>query len=877
MRNAPYLLCLSVTFGLTFGCRASSDNESDQLVVDENELALLEDEGAPEVSVIDASVTRQDSTTDQLRADLQELSLIEQRKAYLREQYIARARDLMSDLRLEEALVQAAQAAELDEDNLEAKNLVAEINTLMGRPAGEIETVAAVLERDHAVRVQQLRADAAEALRKGKGNLAKGEYDKAIAELTIAVNHVKWAPYSIDWEGVDREAQNLLERAKHDRDTAEENERQAKRQAAYNQLKSEQQAERNRDALIVANMLDRAIDAFQVQNYDLAIDYADQALLNSPHETRAMELREASFRAGRQKARADYVEDRRETFATWKEEIAELRVPWTDVITVPNSERWAEITERRGGRAGLDLSLSVDPSVLELQERLDNQLVPALVIEESESLDEVMSTVRAITGLPIVVHAAAENAAVDNSVIYTINFTNKLTATQVFDLVADQSGEEVTWTIRDDAVIFTTKEKARDKPIIKNHDVQDLVFGLTDFLGPRIDRIRLLDDLEDEDGGGPFGAVSDRIKMIEEDDLSTLIQENVAVGTWEDEGIFIDVGAGYILVVHTPEVQEQVHSFLEDLRSSAGSLVTIESKFITVSDNWLQELGVDFRGLDNATLPDVTNGLEDMSSLGLDNGGTGSAGQNAAGAPSAGAFFDDGGDGAFLATTQNFFGSALGNAVSNVGGLTFQLTFLDDLQVSAILRAVEKSQHLELVNSQVLSVHNTQRAYVAVINQQAFIQDFDVEVAQFQAVADPQVNVLTEGVVLDVRPIIQHDRKYLTLEIQPTVANVVNLRNFASTLGGITQPVEFQLPELEVQSVFTTAVIPDGGSILLGGLSRIRNIERRAEVPWFAKIPIVGFLFKEEGYSDEKESLKILIKATITDIRGEVEKHGAGN
>src|SRR6185436_18824066 len=130
------------------------------------------------------------------------------------------------------------------------------------------------------------------------------------------------------------------------------------------------------------------------------------------------------------------------------------------------------------------------------------------------------------------------------------------------------------------------------------------------------------------------------------------------------------------------------------------------------------------------------------------------------------------------------------------------------------------------------------------------IQDFDVEVAQFEAVADPQINILTEGVVLDVRPTIHHDRKYLTLEIQPTVAKVVNLRNFSSTLGGNTSPVEFQLPELQVQSVFTTAVIPDGASILLGGLSNIRNIERRAEVPWLAKLPIVGFLLKNEGYSE---------------------------
>ena len=870
MRKSPYLFCLFLSLGLA-ACQGSHNASNETLDSSTTETIELDDELGEMPTAASATLRQDDDIARTLRQDADDLTLTQQRQRFLRDQYMANARELMEQLRLEDALMQAVLAVEIDKDSLDAKNLVAEINTLLGNPDGEVETVAAELASRHQILVQQMRADAAQALADGKVHLARDEYNQAIAELTIATNFVKWAPFNIDWQGIDAEAAALLERALTSRDVAEQQAREAQRREAYEQLQAEAAAERQRKEMVVANMMERAIESFANGKYDEAMDYADQALRKDPHAKRAEEIRHAAFVAGRDQHKVDYIEERREQFALWKEEIAQLRIPWTDVITVPDADRWAEITGLRSGRPGLDLSQSVDPGEVALRAELNSTMVPALVVEESESLSEVMDIVRTITNLPIVVHGAAENAAVDEGVIYSINLTNQLTARQVFDLIADYSGEEVTWTIRNDAVIFTTREKARDKPIIVNHDVQDLVFGLTDFLGPRIDRIRLLDELEDDDGGGPFGTVSERVKMIEEDDLSTLIQENVAVGTWEDEGIFIDVGTGYILVVHTPEVQAQVRAFLEDLRRSSGSLVTIESKFITVADNWLQELGVDFRGLDNASLPDVTNGLEDMSSLGLDNGGTGSAGQNAAGNPSAGAFFNDGQDGVFLGTTQHFFGEALGNAVSTAGGLTFQLTFLDDLQVSAILRAVEKQQELELVNNQVLSVHNTQRAYVAVINQQAFIQDFDVEVAQFQAVADPQINVLTEGVVLDVRPIIQHDRKYLTLEIQPTVANVVNLRDFSSTLGGNTSPVEFQLPELEVQSVFTTAVIPDGGSILLGGLSKVRNIERRAEVPWFARIPVVGFLFKEEGYSDEKESLKILIRATITDVRGEID------
>ena len=45
------------------------------------------------------------------------------------------------------------------------------------------------------------------------------------------------------------------------------------------------------------------------------------------------------------------------------------------------------------------------------------------------------------------------------------------------------------------------------------------------------------------------------------------------------------------------------------------------------------------------------------------------------------------------------------------------------------------------------------RNHIYVGRQFAYVQDFDVEVAQFAAAADPQIGVLTEGAVLDVRVI----------------------------------------------------------------------------------------------------------------------------
>jgi len=806
-----------------------------------------------------------------LAEEREQLTLREQRKQFLVQEHIAKAREFRGRLRNEDARNELLAARQLDGDNPEVKRLLAEVDALLGIPGAEVTTVTEGIARDYELKTQQLREDASENLRKGKLMLARGDYDSAIAEFTICLNRVRWAPYSIDWQGVDEEAQMLLTRAKADRDSAAEAERLADQRRAYEELQAQQSAEIVRDKVLVANILDQAIDSFNAGKYDQAMDFADQALRKDPHNTKAADLRDNAFKAGRDKVSRDYVARKAEQYKKWQEQLHELRIPWNDVVTMPDQDHWRKITELRGSRRGLDLAAMIPESERELRSKLKNTTVRMQPVEDEESLRLVMDYIRVITGLPIVVDPAAENAVLDEGILFTFSFENPLSVEQILNLITDRAGEEVTWTIRHDAVLVTTKEKARGAPIVFHHDVQDLIFGLTDFMGPRIDRIRLLDELEDDDGGGPFGGIGERPQLINPDDLATMIQENVAVGTWED-GPTIESYEGHIIIVHTPEVQQQVQAFLEDLRRFSSSLVTIESKFMSVGDNWLQEIGVDFRGLESNPLTDVTNGLEDMASRGLDNNGTGSAGSNAAGAPSSGVFYDDGADGDFRLRTENFFGAALGSSLTNIGGLTSQITYLDDLNLQMILRAVEKSQKFELINDQVLSVHNTQRAYVTVINQRAYIQDFDVEVAQFQAVADPQVNVLTEGVVLDVRPTIHQSRKYLTLEVQPTVANIVSVREYSSTLGGNTSPVTFELPELEVQSVFTTAVIPDGGSILLGGLSNIRNIERRAEVPWVANIPVVGFFFKSEGYNDEKESLMILIRAQITDIREEVKR-----
>ncbi|MFO0418334.1 MAG: hypothetical protein ACK53T_02895 [Planctomycetota bacterium] len=166
-----------------------------------------------------------------------------------------------------------------------------------------------------------------------------------------------------------------------------------------------------------------------------------------------------------------------------------------------------------------------------------------------------------------------------------------------------------------------------------------------------------------------------------------------------------------------------------------------------------------------------------------------------------------------------------------------------------------------------LSIVNRGRGHVAVTNQTTYVRDFDVEVAQAAFIADPKVDVVQDGLVLDVQPTILNDRKYIILNLNPTVAELERpIRTFTTSLAGSTLPVTLQLPNLTVTNFATTVTVPDGGTVLMGGLRQVLNKERRAGIPLLERLPLIGLLFKQEGTADESRSLMVMVRAQITDI-----------
>ncbi|NBO92231.1 MAG: hypothetical protein EBV06_07940, partial [Planctomycetia bacterium] len=70
----------------------------------------------------------------------------------------------------------------------------------------------------------------------------------------------------------------------------------------------------------------------------------------------------------------------------------------------------------------------------------------------------------------------------------------------------------------------------------------------------------------------------------------------------------------------------------------------------------------------------------------------------------------------------------------------------------------------------------------------------------------------------------------------------------------------------------TEVRIPDGGTVVLGGLKRMSEARTEFGPPVLSKIPYVNRLFKNVGYGKETESLLIMITARIIVLAEEQER-----
>ncbi|GAB4156854.1 MAG: general secretion pathway protein GspD [Planctomycetota bacterium] len=855
----PRLLAASLTAALFAGVSCSTSGNS----------SSAPDDGAP-VTARNETGEAPQPTAEALRAQEPQgpPSIDRQRRDALVAKYLEDGETLRAQGKLEAALLQLLKAKDLQPANDRVLAMIAAVQAELGQPVGTALDYGRQMQQRHEIAAQRRYAEVVGQLQTARQQMSEANYAGAVETLRLARINIESAPVEQDWKDLPNQLADLSAQAEKQLAEQTKAKQDEVNQELARRLAEQYRQDEARRRAAVDSLLMQSQLAFQQKRFGYAQDLALEALKLEPNNPIAFDLHTASVKAERDDATEDYYRMKAAEYRRMQESLEDLKIPQTEIL-VTDAATWARAQAR--SRAYSE-DAKIDPADKATWEKVATAQVGKLSLtEENGAYVEVVKNLSLITGVPIIITPEAREVISSENLTMVVDLASSITLENFLNRMV-RASTNLAWTVQNGVVLMGNKSQAAGTLQTRTYSVRDLVFKRTQFLPPRIRDIPSTDSGLDETPR-TGGEREDKLAFVEMDTLQQNIKDATDPAYWE-AGNGPELRAedqGYLVVTCSPEMHRKVQSVLNDMRRFLTPAVSIDSKFLTITKNFLQQVGVDFRGLggsgnkgDSATLDDVTNGLNNNASRGLDNGGTG----DPAGNPLAGAFYNDGGDGDIRGRTENLFGDSLGRALTPNGGLAASWTYLNDLQFNMILQAVEKREDAEVLNSQMLTVMNNERAHVAVINQTAYVRDFDVEVAQAAFIADPKVDVIQDGIVLDVQPVIQQDRKYVILQLQPTVAELTRpIPTFTTSLAGSTLPVTLQLPRLTVTNFSTTVRVPDGGSVLLGGLRQVLTKERRAEIPILAQIPIVSFFFKQEGTSDENKSLMVLVRATITDVR----------
>lgn len=790
-------------------------------------------------------------------------TVADQRRAALVEHWLENARKLRTRGELQAAQLELLKAKDMAPRSENVRAQLSAVQAELGLPAGVQKDFGDEVMRLQRVSEEHARATVQQQLQTAQQRMSDKDFAGAIDELRRAALGIE-IKNDIDWMGLPAKVQTTKDEAERLYDSQERESQASQNAQLADQLRREYERNQAQKRARVDGLIKRSQVAFEAQQFERSQDHAQRALDLDPSNQLAYDMLNAATKAGRDSANDTYWRARALEIRKVLEAHEELKTPQTEIL-VMDQEIWTKASGRRNRSSGPKM---MSPQDAALTQQVESVGVGRLTYtEETGSYLDVIKNLSLLTGVQIITTPEARTIIDDESLTVVIELAASMTLKDFLNHMVGHS-ENLAWTIKDGVVVMGDKSQAAGTLVTAIYSVKDLIFKQTQFLPPTIR------DIPGEDAGDTprtGGEGDDPIAGIELADLVTTLQDATGPDYWATEGVEMNQeDSGLLSVKASPEMQEKLHKFLNDMRRFQTPIVTIDSKFLTISRNFLQEIGIDIRGLggsgakgDTVSLDDVTNGLVNNASRGNDNGGTGDPAAN----PLAGAFFNDGSDGDIRARSENYFLNDLGKVLSPTGGLTAGWTLIDDTQLNMILRAVEKRQDGEVVNSQILSVVNRGRGHVAVINQTAYVRDFDVEVAQAAFIADPKVDVIQDGIVLDVQPVIMNDRKYIVLNLNPTVAELQRpIPTFTTSLAGSTLPVTVQLPVLTVTNFSTTVRVPDGGTVLLGGLRQVLTRERRAEIPLLSRLPLISFLFKQEGSADENRSLMVMVRAQITDV-----------
>ncbi len=764
---------------------------------------------------------------------------------------LAQATALYRKANFVEAKELVDEAVRLDPANAQAQALREDILAVLSQRDNRVQmatnwarTMQDVRTQETAVRIGALIAD-------GDKKRAAGDYTGAELDYDRAEVAIRSFPYPFPWGdlpaqiGGKRVEARALAR-KQELDTAAKS-REDAQERARGQTDLQEQALKAK----VDELLGRAKDAYKRKDFKRAEVDAWNAYELDRRREDARTLYLDSRREGHEQFEDKYQDEHLERIARVSESIHRSLIPQSEILVYP--EDW----RRRSQRKPRELTVSKDePWVAALHDRLEQRVTFDF---QDTPFEEVVTFLRQVTGTNIIVAPSVQAAKAGGGTV----------TLKVKDM---RFGDALKWILEltslkmalQNQAIYISNESIVGSVALRMYDVTDLIQTPRDMPGREMAY----------SSGGSTGA-SDLFKKDDTvvkppnpDELVEFIKKNVAPDQWDEtKGNGIEQRAGSTLFIsQVPEIHAQIEQLLTSLRNQQSLQVTMDIRLLDVRKNFFEEIGVDWaRG--NLVTGNSTAGYQRQNDNSTFTGtvGTSTAGNAAAAMPSN--------------QTSSGYGqfSNPGNPHGLVANLTHSpFNFIGTDQVSMILSAAESESDAQVLEHPNLTCFNGQRANASFMNQYAYISDYEVVSSNL----DPTVSVLTFGNIIDIRPVVSSDRKYITLEVRPSsvvlqgvFTEIISAPRVITTGnndgGGVVTPAvnyPLELPNVAVKTLRSTVMLPDKASLLIGGFQHSLRERTQVGIPFLSHIPFLGRLFSRNGTYDEDRQLFYLLHAEILDL-----------
>jgi type IV pilus assembly protein PilQ len=198
---------------------------------------------------------------------------------------------------------------------------------------------------------------------------------------------------------------------------------------------------------------------------------------------------------------------------------------------------------------------------------------------------------------------------------------------------------------------------------------------------------------------------------------------------------------------------------------------------------------------------------------------------------------------------RNTDGSLLQSAAVNMPGTTFGPTFGlimggANLVLEAQLQALETNNTGKIISSPKITTMDNVKATIK--------QGQEIPYITIDKDGNRSITFKEAVLKLDVKPKITPDGT-ISMEIKAT--NDAADYATAALLGGN--------PPINKSEVESKIVVRDGDTVVIGGILKTSDQRNESGVPWFMKIPVLGWLFKTEGITKNRRQLMVFITPRI--------------